>query len=55
MNPEYCVADLQDENSVNSQENVFNPFVFQHILNNGNTDPDINVFNNSLADSPYFS
>ena len=41
----------------NSQENVFNPFVFQHILNNDNSDPDISFFNNKfdVVDSPYFS
>ena len=41
----------------NSQENVFNPFVFQHILNNDNSDPDISFFNNKfdVVDSPNFS
>ena len=48
MNPKYCLANLQDENSANSQENFFNPFDFQHILNNGNDDPDINFLNNKF-------
>ena len=42
MNPEYCLANLLDENSANSQENISNPFEFQHVLNNGSIDPDIN-------------
>lgn len=57
MNPKYFLASLPDETSANSQENIFNPFDFQHILNNDNNDPDINVFNKKfdVADSPYFS
>ena len=42
MNPEYCLANLLDENSANSQENISNLFEFQHVLNNGSIDPDIN-------------
>ena len=57
MNPEYCLANLPDENSANSQENVFNLFDLQHVLNNDNSDPDINSFINKfdVVDSPYFS
>ena len=57
MNPEYCLANLQDENYANSQENVYNLIDFQHILDNDNSDPDINFFNNKfdVVDSPYFS
>ena len=57
MNPEYCLANLPDENSANSQVNVFNLFNFQRILNNDDSDPDINSFNNKfdVVDSPYFS
>ena len=56
MNPEYCLINLPDKNSANSQENVFIPFDFQHILNNDNSDSDINFFNNKfhVVDSPYF-
>ena len=57
MNPEYCLANLQDENYANSQENVYNLIDFQHILDNDNSDPDINFFNNKfdVVESPYFS
>ena len=57
MNSEYCLANLKDENSANSQENVFNPFDFQHILNNDYSDPDIKFSNNNfvVGDSSYFS
>ena len=57
MNPEYCLANIQDKNSANSQENVFDLFDFHHNLNNANNDPDINFFKNKfdVADSPYFS
>ena len=56
MNPEYCLANLLDENSANSQENISNPFEFQHVLNNGSIDPDINFCNNKfdVVDPPYF-
>ena len=43
MNPEYCLANLPDKNSANSQENVFNLFDFQNILNNDNSNPGINL------------
>ena len=57
MNPEYCLANLQDRNSANSQENVYNLIDFQHILNNDNSDPDINFFDNkfNVVEPPYFS
>ena len=57
MNPEYCLANLQNENAANSQENVFNPFDFQHILNNDYSDSDINFSYNNfvVGDSSYFS
>lgn len=57
MNSEYCLANLKDENSANSQENVFNPFDFQHILNFDKSEPDKNFFNKKLfvIDPPYFS
>lgn len=55
MNPKCFVANLSDKNSGNCQENIFNPFDFQHILNNNDSDPDINFFNNKsdVLDSPY--
>ena len=57
MNSGYCLARFQVENSANSQENVFNPFDFQHVSNNDSNDPDINFFNNNfdVVDSLYFS
>ena len=48
MNPGYCLASLPDKTSANSQENVFNPLHFQHILNNDSNDPDVNLFNNKF-------
>ena len=57
MNPEYCLTNLQDRNSANYQENVYNLIDFQHILNNDNSDPDINFFDNKfdVVESSYFS
>ena len=37
MNPEYCLADLTDKDSANSQENVLNHFDIEHILDNDNS------------------
>ena len=46
MNREYYLSNLPDENSANSQENVFNNFDIEHIPNNDNIDPDTNLYNN---------
>lgn len=57
MNPKYCLADLRDEKSANSQKNVFSPFDFKHVLNTDSSELDINFFNSKfdVVDSPYFS
>ena len=54
--PEYCLLNIPEGNSANSQKNVFNPFDFPHIFNNDNSDLDISLFNNKfdVVDSPYF-
>ena len=46
MNPKHCLENISNKNTVNSHENIFNPFDFQYILNNDENDPDINFFNN---------
>ena len=46
MNPEYCLLNLPDETSTNSQENVFNDFDIEHIPNNDNSNLDTNISNN---------
>ena len=45
------------KNAANSKENIFNPFDFQHILNNDNSKPDIKFFNDKfdVVDPSYFS
>ena len=48
MNREYYLSNLPDENSANSQENVFNNFDIEHIPNNDNIDPDTNLYNNQF-------
>ena len=57
MNPKHCLENISNKNTVNSHENIFNPFDFQYILNNDDNDPDINFFNNKYdaVNSPYFS
>ena len=57
MNPKHCLKNISNKNTVNSHENIFNPFDFQYILNNDGNGPDINLFNNKYdaVNSPYFS
>ena len=57
MNPKHCLENISNKNTVNSHENIFNPFDFQYILNNDENDADINFFNNKYdaVNSPYFS
>ena len=57
MNFEHCLGNIPDKNTANLQENIFNPFAFQYILNNDDNSPDINFFNGKYdeVNSPYFS
>ena len=48
MNPEYCLLNLPDETSTNSQENVFNDFDIEHIPNNDNSNLDTSISNNKF-------
>ena len=48
MNLDYYLQNLPDENSANSQENVFNDFEIEHIPINDNIDPDAILYHNKF-------
>ena len=56
MNPEHCLKIFQTKILQTFNENIFNPFDFQYILNNDDNNPDIYLFNNKYdaVNSPYF-